>query len=293
MPASVLAFFKITDDTDQIYSVDLITLLNQDEDLPFLPPEIEREIFEMTADLHPRTIPVLLLVCHRVHEWIEIVKYNTVTSSGTTSFFRDRVRHFFYMPKFEVESADRFSDNELSEILAACSGIQSLVMMTPVGPTVLSSSESIHPRRLAVYLNALLPADSRLDLTHPMFAFVTHLDLFDKSRDLRGRSLSLLPSLTHLGLFQLNDPLDATGLLQTCKNLQVLIGMRAYYLPETKFGGPGPVTDDPRLLSMVVDDVDYEDDWLIGTRGGLDFWARADAFVAKRRRGEIKPGMSS
>jgi hypothetical protein len=44
---------------------------------------------------------------------------------------------------------------------------------------------------------------------------------------------------------------------------------------------------------MVVSDEDYVIEWIIGTRGGFDFWARADAFIAKKRRGEIHPSMSS
>jgi hypothetical protein len=47
--------------------------------------------------------------------------------------------------------------------------------------------------------------------------------------------------------------------------------------------------DDVRYVCMVVSDEDYLEEWIIATRGGLDFWARADAFIAKKRRGEIKP----
>jgi hypothetical protein len=36
---------------------------------PLLPPELEREVFETVAELYPQTIPDLLLVSHRVHEW--------------------------------------------------------------------------------------------------------------------------------------------------------------------------------------------------------------------------------
>jgi hypothetical protein len=36
---------------------------------PFLPVELEREIFETAAMRHPKLIPTLLRVCHRVHVW--------------------------------------------------------------------------------------------------------------------------------------------------------------------------------------------------------------------------------
>jgi hypothetical protein len=34
----------------------------------------------------------------------------------------------------------------------------------------------------------------------------------------------------------------------------------------------------------------HRDGWLAQTRGGIDFWARADAFVEKKRHNEIQPG---
>lgn len=36
---------------------------------PFLPPELERQLFETTADLYPESLPDLVLVCDRVHQW--------------------------------------------------------------------------------------------------------------------------------------------------------------------------------------------------------------------------------
>jgi hypothetical protein len=37
---------------------------------------------------------------------------------------------------------------------------------------------------------------------------------------------------------------------------------------------------------MVV--LDYKKDWETGARGGDDFWTRAEAFVARKRKGEIE-----
>jgi hypothetical protein len=36
---------------------------------PFLPADLEREIFELAALIHPSTIPGLLRVAHRVLVW--------------------------------------------------------------------------------------------------------------------------------------------------------------------------------------------------------------------------------
>ncbi|KAJ7182933.1 hypothetical protein C8R43DRAFT_941018 [Mycena crocata] len=164
-------------------------------------------------------------------------------SSKPTHFFRDRVRHLLYIspPKHEeISYKVKLEDDELCEIISACSGIQSLGIMSPIGPAVRLALEPLRPRRLAVSLKTL---DSTLELAHPMFAF----------------NFALVPNLTHLSLFDFNDPLAAVELLKKCKKLEVLI------------------------------DDEYEGDWLAGARGGLDFRARAAVFAAKRRRREITP----
>jgi hypothetical protein len=40
-----------------------------DSDVPYFPPELERDIFERAALRYPATIPILLRVCHRAHCW--------------------------------------------------------------------------------------------------------------------------------------------------------------------------------------------------------------------------------
>ncbi|KAJ7131416.1 hypothetical protein C8R44DRAFT_850141 [Mycena epipterygia] len=203
-------------------------LMDSGDSVPFFPPELEREIFESAAELYPDTIPSLLLVSQRVNEWIERIKYNTVTSSGSAgscrlsalrraiqsdlkpaSFFHKHVRHLF------VDT----NEDCLPQIISACKGIRSLTV------------------------------------------------LFDPSE-----------TISFVG----------TELLLTCKKLQVLIRMDS-----TGYSDNLPSIEDVHFVSMVLKDDEYEDDWIIGTKGGMDFWARADAFVAKKRRGEIKPGSCS
>ncbi|KAJ7131411.1 hypothetical protein C8R44DRAFT_731637 [Mycena epipterygia] len=116
-----------------------------------------------------------------------------------------------------------------------------------------------------------------------MFTSVTHLDLFDiiDTTNLQWpwSNLTLLPSLTHL------LSLLGTELLLTCKKLQVLIHMDStgYYADNL------PSIEDVHFVCMVLKDDEYEDNWIIGTKGGMDFWARADAFVAKKQCREVKP----
>ncbi|KAJ7131442.1 hypothetical protein C8R44DRAFT_871934 [Mycena epipterygia] len=128
-----------------------------------------------------------------------------------------------------------------------------------------------------------------VDLSHTIFTSVTHLDLFDviDTTNLQWPwlNLALIPSLTHLSLLCLKNSIVGTELLLKCKKLQVLIRMNntRYYTDNP------PSIEDVRFVRMVLKDDEYAEDWILGTKGGMDFWARADAFVTKRRRREIKP----
>ncbi|KAJ7131398.1 isoprenoid synthase domain-containing protein [Mycena epipterygia] len=271
--------------------------------LPFFPPELEREIFESAAELYPETIPTLLLVSQRVHEWIERIKYITVTPSGSgascplnalqhavrsdskpASFFHDRVRNLFVQPS-------KLKEDELREILSACSGVRFLALMLPsAGPSILPSLGAMKPRRLCFYLTDFFTSVDSTALSHSMFTSVTHLDIFDHMGDSAFQQWSwsdfgLLPALTHLSLFKFPSSAVGTELLSKCKTLEVLIRMDSTGNP---YDNPLSI-EDVRFVCMVMEDDAYVGDWIIGTKGGMDFWARADAFVAKRRRGEIKP----
>ncbi|KAF7377298.1 hypothetical protein MSAN_00150200 [Mycena sanguinolenta] len=264
---------------------------------PFLPPELEREIFEAAAVLHPESALNLQLVSHRVNEWIERIKYRTVadralptiscrtlsllgairSNSKPASFFRDRVRHLF---------VEGLSDEVLDEILSACSEVQSLVLFQTVGH--VPSLGATRPRRLSLYLHDLSEDGDSPRLSRPIFAFVTHLDLFDfvhNNADKFVAELALLPALTHLALWQnsMRSP-ELTDLLARCSRLKALIQMHGSMPLD-----PAQSVDDVRFVAMIVSDDDYPNEWAIGTEGGVDFWARADAFIAKKRRGEIKP----
>ncbi|KAJ6564384.1 hypothetical protein B0H19DRAFT_1140926 [Mycena capillaripes] len=270
---------------------------------PFLPPELELEVFETTADLYPESIPNLLLVSHRVHEWIERIKYKTITPGGGLStcrihvlqqairsnskppaFFRDRVQHLF------IEDLD---DNELNEILPLCSGVRFLVLFQATIPSLLPSLSAMRPCRLNLYLKQLLGGNDTPPVSHPVFTSVTHLDLFDTwtLNDDLIVYLALFPVLTHLAVWhsETMSP-DLPEVLARCTNLEALIDMYGFQPKPDR--DPMRSIDDARFVVMVLLDDAYEKDWVIGTRGGSDFWARAEMFIAKKRRGEIEPRLS-
>ncbi|KAJ6598088.1 hypothetical protein DFH09DRAFT_1356446 [Mycena vulgaris] len=266
---------------------------SNDDPSPFFPPELEREIFETAAQLYSKTIPNLLLVAQRVHEWIEIIRYSIVStiddpsscpihvlqqairSNAKPADFFQRVRHL-YVEKLVPET-------ELQEMISACIGIRSLVLLHG-GPSILPGLAVIKSRPLSVSLECLFPDQQSLDPStiHPIFTCLTHLDLFD---DLPQTPwINLLPALTHFALLRCK-PSEWTELLSSNAKLAVLICMQiTEFLPKNRISN-----DDVRFVYMSVLDADYGPDWLTGVKSGMDFWARADLFVAKKRRGEIKP----
>jgi hypothetical protein len=84
----------------------------------------------------------------------------------------------------------------------------------------------------------------------------------------------------------------AQNMLITCPALRVLILTPT--MTRDRDIGSVPSIDDNRFVHMKTLLVDYRNGWLVHPRGGVDCWARADAFVEKKkRRGEIQPNRST
>ncbi|KAJ6462461.1 hypothetical protein C8R45DRAFT_526237 [Mycena sanguinolenta] len=276
---------------------------------PLLPPELERKIFETAAEAHPETISSMLLVAARVHEWIEPLKYRTfiltrppsicprfralrqAVESKPAQFIRDNVWHLFIDRDVDQQTLDVF--------LPFCTAVQSLVIFNFHRQMVLhmlSQLESARPRRLAAAIGFVGRAQAgnptAVDLTHSMFSSLTHLDVFEDIIAVTPSwsSLALLPgpALTHLAFLELSYN-TAVAILGMCRKLQVIVSMESE--EPTEWPTLSTTVDDlePRSVGMALKTRNYASDWETGVRGGSDFWARADAFVAMRRRGEIEP----
>ncbi|KAJ7256195.1 hypothetical protein B0H12DRAFT_519307 [Mycena haematopus] len=272
---------------------------------PLLPPELEREIFESTAHLYPRSIPGLLLVARRVFEWVQPFLYRTIiisprsqsmsaflrvtrTTPPNSSFFRNSVQNLFvYQTPWLV--------NEARFILSSCTGIVDFAMMA-ANPSVLPLLENKRLERLSISVAQLFDNGSILqNLTHPLFAHTTHLALFDYTHnDRHWETLALLPALTHLCLHSFVRRSQLLGVLAECKRLQVLVNMHINTEPEWGLAdicARLSIHDDPRfvLFTLDVSTHAFSRDWGRGRSGKNDFWAVADAFVEKKWMGEIKP----
>ncbi|KAJ6493443.1 hypothetical protein C8R45DRAFT_989791 [Mycena sanguinolenta] len=258
---------------------------------PLLPPELESEIFETAATRNPNSIPILLLVCRRVHAWIEPLLYRVLFISRSTApflpaveaksptFLRNAVRHVY----FSVTATDT-----IKRVLLECTGIISLFIDQDLDFDLLPILANVRAQNLRFWA----PRSLNLLNSHPMFQSVTHLEVYQDSGD--GSTwdewswLPTLPALTHLCLSEELSRDILQSALAECPRLVVAI--TAFWDADqneiaSEFAQAVTIAD-PRIVVMVA--VNYKADWKTGVCDGADFWTRADAFVTSKRKGEIE-----
>ncbi|KAJ7087515.1 hypothetical protein C8R44DRAFT_650122 [Mycena epipterygia] len=263
--------------------------------VPAFPPELERQISEIAALLRPVGIPKLMLVAWRVKEWVEPLLYRiialewpdrlpmlpAITSEFLSSAMKSRPS--FFQPAIRHLMMTRVNTTTFESVLSVCTGVDNLWTNYDLTEWRLL----IEPLRLKHLYAQVLPILRTLTPLHPFFSQITHLELMDAldvldARDLETWSeLYLIPQLTHLSFnFGVFLPL-CSELLETCKSLAVLVFLGS--LPD-----PSSVTElsrDFRFVAMYCEY--YHLDWQMGAYAGVDYWSRAESFIAKRRSGEI------
>ncbi|KAK7039951.1 hypothetical protein R3P38DRAFT_2770077 [Favolaschia claudopus] len=268
-----------------------------------LPPELEREIFEIAATEDKRTIPALLRVCHRAHNWIEPLLYRTLIISDyddaelvalrskSLEFKKRAVHHVFIEDNPNTRA-------HVHKLISQLSGIQTLALNGYASDELLLAIYNLLPRRLNVCAPLYNPSEwVRSTFACSCFFLVTHLEIFhDPMPSMEDYDwddwsvLASLPSLTHLCLERHSVAELLPLFFEKCTQLAVLI---------VAFWNPSPETEaaefvenvrvkDPRMVVMVFDAQFFKEDWQRGVRSGDDFWARADGFLAKKRDGKIQ-----
>ncbi|KAK7048975.1 tyrosinase central domain-containing protein [Favolaschia claudopus] len=288
-----------------------------------LPTELERLVFECAAVNRSR-IPTLLLVAHRVRIWLEPILYHllllngirsiesvlTVILSKPPSFLESAVRHLLlYSSPFSLKP------DTLSQFLHRCPGIISLSLIGDItGPHLLPALAQMHTlKRLSIEMKLLFP-DSQVDLDHPLFASITHLELFeevyldeeDEPNDLlwllHPQAPAKMANLEYLGFNTQLHPSFLCTVHDRYEQLRVLVVGFTATDEESAVGFLEEVTEQTAAMSeedgekgmgvgmerLVV--ATYENpyqDWERGVRGGEDVWARAEEFVRRKRGGEV------
>ncbi|KAJ7029358.1 hypothetical protein C8F04DRAFT_1116694 [Mycena alexandri] len=264
------------------------------------PLDIEREIFETTAIRYRKSIPTLLRVCHRVHTWVEPLLYAAlhiskandsilaVLRSKPATFLQNAVRHVFLH-----HTADTKEVNQ--EVLSTCSGIINLVIDRGFDLDLLPILDTMHLRRLDLYVPPIGSQWAHSILKHPLFFSITHLSFYQNHNDDPEPSkwddwsqLAALPALTHLCLSEdISSVFPET--LNKCRRLVLAVTLfwtRAFRTRAIAFVQRLAFTD-ARFLVMVTPNA-VTSEWQMGARGGDDFWVRAEKFIARRQAGEIE-----
>ncbi|KAJ7091294.1 hypothetical protein C8R43DRAFT_1172122, partial [Mycena crocata] len=274
---------------------------------PFLPSDLERLIFELCANLWPTSIRELILVASRVKDWVEPLLYRTIivsddvssqrtfpaftyltllraVTSKPASFFRDCVKNICLHPGRDEAT--------LEMLLRVCTRVENLSVNWFSTATLYLLLSSPEPNLKYLYTD--FRPFFKLPPTHPIFSCLTHIEMspvFSGNTDAITSllPLRLLPRLTHLAFWPAELLGDCPRLLDTCKSLAVLIWFKWLQPTQHPFQYPPGTTilDDPRFVPMAFP---YGgEDWTVGIQTGMNYWRRAEIFIAKRRTGEIDP----
>ncbi|KAJ7610114.1 hypothetical protein FB45DRAFT_1066314 [Roridomyces roridus] len=272
-----------------------------------LPLEIEREIFEQAAYTDPLCVPKLMLVAWRVKIWVEPFLYRILMLEDTTwdttakcyplvddpglsrastippHIFKNSVRNLWlnWLPH---DVAEYF--------ISAATGVENLWVSIRFNPTgsLLHAIGSVSPKRLHTYLHDLLALEDLLTL--PILSRLTHIEVLSASTDKHAeiwQVVAQIRTLTHLAFHEDDSEfLDlCPSLLGACTTLRVLLYITDPH--DFESGEDFPVLCDLRedLRFVQMRHEDDARDWRTGALTGVDFWSRADDFIAKHQSGEI------
>ncbi|KAJ6452310.1 hypothetical protein C8R47DRAFT_1169252 [Mycena vitilis] len=271
---------------------------------PVLPKELERYIFDIAAHASPERIPTFLRVARRVQIWLEPLLFNTVWANDSShvaktkavltamdsrppEFFQRSVRQLF------IETSTLIPPYKTSELLSLCSKAVNFALFSHFpAPALLPILGGMRLRRLSASLTCIFGTSRAIDLTHPLFRSITHLEVFDhgvfqhQEYPEVATRLAALPALTHLCLNDMVTWPALRAILADCTYLKVLVNLWSSYacaqVRADEFKGITPFRD----LRLVVAWVrDWAGDWEQGAAGGGDFWIAAEKLVAGRRMG--------
>ncbi|KAJ7171448.1 hypothetical protein C8R46DRAFT_1349417 [Mycena filopes] len=232
---------------------------------PFVPAELERDIFETTALLYPKTIPNLLRVARRVLIWIEpflyrVVRFEVPHNPGIHAllqkppeFWNLAVRHLVLLD----------TGDDALRLLNTCNGITSLGIGSSYPDSTISLA-SILPdsriRRLAVQLPRISP-----ELRRSLFAAITHLAVLDVAPSILTSFCAEIPHLPPSRTARSSSSTTTFREMCSCRYHRLLRDV--------------PTVHDVRFVLALGHGV-YWDVW-------DEYWSRAEEFIAKKRRREI------
>ncbi|KAF8657831.1 hypothetical protein AX16_002147 [Volvariella volvacea WC 439] len=250
---------------------------------PAFPPELERLIFEQAARDDKSIIPTLVLVAFRVWHWIRFMQYEIVTEpykpgrDPAKKDYPDQIsarlpRYCHYIRHLLIQEP-----GVAVPYLSHCSNVENLALWTRLSNVDVLSMLGVMPlRRLSISVKTLFQ-HTQIDLTHPLFSKITHLEVLDSILEWDDlRQIVDMPNLTHLAIYRPESRKPEHIPVAECKKLKVviLLGVRECWVEKL-------FPDEPRVVAMRVSQPTM--DWTKGAEGDVDFWVLAEEEVAKRR----------
>ncbi|KAJ6452920.1 hypothetical protein C8R45DRAFT_1193285 [Mycena sanguinolenta] len=272
---------------------------------PFLPPELEHAVFELAALTHPKIMPILMLVAHRVKTWVEPLLYRVVVvmsvlpfgepvsypvlSAGLLldiirtkppEFLQNFVQHLFLNT--------RIKRNELSAVFTACSHVTNLLDYSYGSPRNPTFGQLPHLRRLTLALEDFL-ACYTMEHIHSTLGRITHLELFNTwdNRNLARltRCLRLVPALTHIALRSVAHDVPLQTALCAARNIHCIVFLEVPVGDRVKLV-TNELALDPRFVCFDWGGA-FLEDWPYGMGTGEHCWAFAETFIAARQAGRV------
>ncbi|KAF7314096.1 hypothetical protein HMN09_00568700 [Mycena chlorophos] len=292
-----------------------------DTDEPRLPPDLEREIFEIFADLNPLMIPSVLTVARRVLDWIQPFLYRSILCDGAQTAASPAESSAFNaletLAQTNLDTFHRLAGAVRSVVIARHDDpFRVLPRLTQTTHLALSPSVAAptQAHMLSFYLRHM-PRVSRVAVCLPnsfpvkefgtpeslpadLLKGITHLELFDGQPDQQDDVLEriipflcLLPRLTHLAVNGIITLEGIAALLRGCKHLRVLCWLATSNTVLT--------AKRHRLLGEAAADFHFDErlvlikyaDWAeaVALPHPLrsNYWNIAEQFIRAKRDGEI------
>ncbi|KAJ7507885.1 hypothetical protein B0H11DRAFT_1705386, partial [Mycena galericulata] len=257
-----------------------------------LPPELEREIFEIAIGSHrnPAFKLSLSLVARRVQLWVDVAFYEMVTihSPEHAAKFLNLIDSNLKPPVFFAAVKILclpfgVTATQACDILSVCTEVQLLACWvdhrTRPDPHDLPNLLGRLPlRRLSIEFGHF----SRIPTTQSTWLLgLTHVDLViwkDPLPETELFHLSRLPCLTHVALpVARTNSRHAVVVCASCPRLQVLVIIDdENYEPDK-----APYLFDARIVVQVQPD--FTEDWEAPYFGSPDMWSRAEDIIAQRK----------
>ncbi|CAA7262142.1 unnamed protein product [Cyclocybe aegerita] len=271
---------------------------------PRLPPELEREIFEIAAYQDLGSAYQLLFVAKRVYQWIEPMVYRVMLRFSATEARRRIQAPYPLLERFETGQdpsprlrqvssytthllLERVSSNTAIEFLQLHNNVQDLALWIIKGRRLgclARTLTTLKLKRLSITVCLALTKDIGGEFDPALFPYLTHLELFDAAGefwDRVGSKLHLLPCLSHLALIgggaDIRNSIDT--LLRKSFTLRLLI-IGSWIQDDFE-------SEDPRVVVVVFTPASLRiDDWERGARGGRDLWIVAEDLQREREKRE-------